>query len=68
MIVEVRLVFSVEPVMIVLIVDPIAVVPVPCRVGVIGVTRIRLFINANLYMYLSAGGVDGERACDDRGQ
>ena len=65
---EVRLVFSVEPVVIVVIIDSVAIMPMPCRVVIIGITRISLFVDANGDMNLCAGGIDGKRGRDDSGQ
>lgn len=68
MVAEVMPVFSVEPVMIMFIIDPVAIVPMPCGIGIIGISRIGLFVDANLHVHLGAGGIDGERPCNDHSQ
>ena len=65
---EVNLMFSVEPVMIMVIIDLIAIMSMPSWVAIIGITRISLFVDANGDMNLCAGGIDGERGRDDGGQ
>ena len=54
MVMEISLVFPVETIMIVIVVNLVPIVTMPCRIGVIGITRIGLFIDANGDMDLCA--------------
>lgn len=65
MVAEIMPVFSVEAGVIMLIIDPVVVVSMPCGIRIIGISRIGLFVDANLHMHLGAGGIDGERPGDD---
>lgn len=58
-IVEVSPVFSVEPIVIMFVIDPVTIVSMPCRIGIIGVARISLFVDTNRYVYLCARGIKG---------
>lgn len=55
MVMEVSLVFSVEPVMIVIIVYLIVIVTMPRPIIIVGISRISLFVDADSDMYLCAG-------------
>ena len=46
-VVEITLVFAVEPVMIVVIISPVAIMSVPCGIRIIRISRIGLFVDAN---------------------
>ena len=46
-VVEISLVFPVEPVMIVVIVSPVAIMSVPCGIRIIRISRIGLFVDTN---------------------
>ena len=66
-IVEIGLVLPVEPIMIMVIVSPVAIMSMPCGISIIRITWISLFIDANGDMNLSAGGIEGKRRRDDDG-
>ena len=57
---EIDLMFPVEPVMIMVIVNSVAIMPMPCGISIISITRISLFIDANFDMNLCAGGIKGK--------
>ena len=46
-VVEITLVFAVEPVMIVVIISPVAIMSVPCGIRIIRISRIGLFVDTN---------------------
>ena len=49
--------FSVEPVVIVVIINLVTIVSMPCGIGIVAVSRVRLFVDANFYVRLGAGGI-----------
>ena len=46
-VVEITLVFAVEPVMIVVIISPVAIMSMPCGIRIIRISRIGLFVDTN---------------------
>lgn len=52
---EIGLVFSVEPVMIMLVINLVTVMSVPGGISVVAVSRICLFVDTNGYVHLGAG-------------
>ena len=67
-IVEIRLMFPVEPVVVVIVINLIPIVSMPRRISVIRISRISLFVDANGYVYLGAGGICKHRPGDDHCQ
>ena len=55
---KISMVFPIEPGMIVFVIGTVVIVAMPCWIGIIGVSRIDAFIDANLHMNLCAGGID----------
>lgn len=68
MVAEIMPVFPVEAGVIMFIIDPVVIVSMPCGIRIIAISRIRLFVDANLHVHLGAGGIDGERPCSDHSQ
>lgn len=60
---EVGLVFSVKPVVVVFVVDPVAIMSMPCRISIIGISRISRFVDTNGDVYLRARRTKGQRTC-----
>ena len=58
-------VFSMESFVIMFIIDMVAIVSVPCGIRIIGISRVGLFVDANLHVHLGAGGIYGERPGND---
>lgn len=63
---KISMVLPIEPGMIMVVIGAVVIVAMPCWIGIIGVSRIDAFIDANLHMNLCAGGIDRHGGRDDQ--
>ena len=62
---KISMVFSFETVVIVFIINVVVIMAVPGGIRIVGVSRIGVFVDAYLHMYLGAGGIHRQGTHDD---
>ena len=62
---EVGFMIAIEPVVIVFIIVPVAIVPMPGRIRIVSIAGIDVLVDAHVYAGLGAGGIEGQRGSDD---
>jgi hypothetical protein len=61
-------VISVEPLVVVLVIHPVAIMSMPCGISIIAISRISLLVDTYGYVYLGAGRIYSKRPCNDHRQ
>jgi hypothetical protein len=64
---EICMVLPIEPGVIVFVISTVVIVAAPCRIAIIGISRIGGFVDTDLHMNLCAGRIDRQRSSDDHG-